>query len=116
MTSAGVLLVCVGLAAFGWELAADPARAAFVLHGLLCFAALAMLARDRAQPLLAAVAAVGAGLQAASIGCGLWYDSLVSQTVGVCDEGTGRPVRAGLGVAVLFFAAWFLRACRGDRR
>ena len=62
------------------------------------------------------VAAAGAGLQAAAIGCAVWFEALSSQAVGVCDEGTGRPIRAALGVAVLFVAAELLRGRDDDRR
>ena len=110
-----VLFVLVGLQGFGWDAFEDKARAAYVLQALLCLGLLVMV-WQAAGRLLALVAAAGAGLQAAAIGCAVWFDALASQTVGVCDEGTGRPIRAALGVAVLFVAAELLRGRDDNRR
>jgi hypothetical protein len=86
-----------------------------VFQALLCLGLLAMVWQTAGR-LLALVAAAGAGLQAAAIGCAVWFEALSSQAVGVCDEGTGRPIRAALGVAVLFVAAELLRGRDDDRR
>lgn len=108
MTRAAILLLAVGLAAFGWELwPDDPARAGFVSQALLTMTALLMVAfpARRASLFLAPVALAGAALEVLTAACGLWFDALASQAVGVCDEGTGRPIRAACGVAVLVLAA-----------
>jgi hypothetical protein len=109
-----ILFALIGLAFFGWNAFQDGARAAYVFQGLLCFGLLLMVRRQRGRA-LALVASAGAGLQLAGIGCALWFESLSSQSVGVCDEGTGRPVLAALGIALLFVAAELLRGIDDKR-
>jgi hypothetical protein len=102
------LFLLVGLAAFGWDAFADKPQAAYILQALLCMAALLFLSSTRGR-VMSLICTAGAGLQLAAIGCAIWYAKLSSQEVGVCDEGTGRPIRAALGIAVLFVAAQLLR-------
>mgnify|MGYP003532574941 FL=1 len=110
-----VLFVLLGLAVFGWNAFEDGARAAYVFQHLLCFGLLFMVRGMRGRA-LALVASAGAGMQLAGIGCAVWFESLSSQSVGVCDEGTGRPILAAFGIAVLFVAAELLRGIDDSKR
>jgi hypothetical protein len=113
---APLLFVLVGMAGYGWDWADDPARSAFVLNAALCGGALAVVAWVRREDAaLVLICGSGAVLQAVTAGCGVAFDVLQSQSVGVCDEGTGRPVRAAAGVLVLLVAAYVLRRV-GDGR
>ena len=100
-----VLFVLLGLAVFGWNAFEDGARAAYVFQHLLCFGLLFMVRGMRGRA-LALVASAGA----------VWFESLSSQSVGVCDEGTGRPILAAFGIAVLFVAAELLRGIDDSKR
>ena len=113
---APLMFLLVGLAGYGWDWAADPARSSFVLSAVLCgvaLGAIAWLRRHDAALLL--ICGTGAALQALTASCGVAFEALQSQSVGVCDEGSGRPVRAVAGVLVLLVAAYVLRRV-GDGR
>lgn len=108
---AGVLLVLIGLSAFGWELADDKPRAAHI--AVACTLAVSLwLNRSPRDRVLSIVAGTGAAIAALAAGCGAWYERLSSRDVGVCDEGSGMPARAAVGVVVLLVAAYVLRECR----
>lgn len=111
---APVMFALVGLAAYGWDWAHDPARSSFVLEAVLCCVALAALglrrgADGRRCTALLLVCLTGSALQALTAACGIWFEGLRSQVAGVCDEGTGRPVRAAVGVLLILVAAYVLR-------
>jgi hypothetical protein len=108
------LFFLVGLAAFGWDAFEDKPQAAYVLQAVLTMVCLLFLS-STAGRIMAMICTAGAGLQLAAIGCAIWYQTLTSKEIGVCDEGTGRPIRAMLGIAVLFVAAQLLRG-RNDKR
>jgi hypothetical protein len=111
---APLLFALVGLAAYGWDWAGDPARSSFVLAAVLCGVALAALGLRRGPDgrrcaALMWVCLCGAALQALTAACGIAFEALRSQQAGVCDEGTGRPVRAAVGVLLILVAAYVLR-------
>ena len=108
MNREAALFLLVGLAAFGWDAFADKPQAAYILQAALCMGALLFLSSTRGR-VMSLICTAGAGLQLAAIGCAIWYADLSSKEIGVCDEGTGRPIRAALGIAVLFVAAQLLR-------
>lgn len=117
---APVMFALVGLAAYGWDWARDPARSSFVLESALCGVALAALGLRRGHDgrrcaALLLVCLSGAALQALTAACGVWFDVLRSQEAGVCDEGTGRPVRAVVGVLLILVAAYVLRVSGNGR-
>lgn len=108
------MFAAVGLAAYGWDWSGDPARSSFVLTAVMSAAALAALGLRRGPDgrrcaALMLVCLTGAALQALTAACGLWFDALRSQVAGVCDEGTGRPVRVAVGVLLILVAAYVLR-------
>jgi len=109
-----VMFALVGLAAYGWDWSGDPPRSSFVLTAALTGTALAALGLRRGPDgkrcaALMLVCVTGAALQALTAACGLWFEALRSQVAGVCDEGTGRPVRAAVGVLLILVAAYVLR-------
>lgn len=107
------VLLGVGIAGFGWVPPwPDQAQAGAALQWcgflLLCVVVLELSA-DRVLR-LAAAAGAGIGLSgAACAGFGGYLPGLV----GSCDEATGRPVTAGLAVAVLAVSAEVLRSFGG---
>lgn len=104
MRRAVVLLMAVGLAAFGWVLPwPDPAQAGAALQwvGWVMLSLALMHRADRPARLCAAVSA---GVGVAGAACASMFD-LLSQVRGSCDEGTGRPVTGAIAAVVLAVAA-----------
>jgi hypothetical protein len=109
---AAVLLAALAASAFAWPHFADKAQAAYVLQAIaFCYALLALWAVTT-NKLLSMVAMAGAVLQGVTVACGSFFEALSSQEVGVCDEGTGRPVSVVLAVAAVVVAAAFRRGMK----
>ena len=109
-----LILAAVALAGLGWSLPwPDPAQAGAALQWcawcVLCALAAGSSWLERAAAWLGIV--VGA----AGASCAAWW-GVLSQVDGVCDAGTGRPVTAVAGVAVLVLAAQILRGLGHDDR
>lgn len=129
MGAPSTVLLAVLLAGFGWAMPwPEPARAGYVLQWV-GFALLCSVLRHLAAVVLAIAppssasrlrtlrlaCALGIGIAVAGAGCGAWYEALASQTVGVCDAGTGRPVTLAYIAAALAVVAHLIREnSRGD--
>jgi len=109
---AAVLLLVTAAAAVGWIWAADKPQAGAALAFLLALVLTAML-KAWAGRLTGYACTYGLGYQASGLACVVWYPSLSSREVGVCDEGTGLPVGLLYCVGALLVAAELLP--RGGR-
>ena len=115
MTGRSVLmLVAVVLAGFGWVAPwPDPAQAGQALAYVALAIGFGLAYRGGRLERLASMAGIGIAVAGAS--CATFYGTLTSQTVGSCDEATGRPATLGAALAVLAVAAEFLRGRHGKR-
>lgn len=114
MSRAVLTLAAVALAGLGWSLPwPDPAQAGAALQW--CAWVILCALAPRGRPLERAAAWMGVIVGVAGAGCATWWGAL-SQLDGVCDAGTGRPVTAVAGVAVLVLAAQVLRELGHDDR
>ena len=109
------VLLLVALAGLGWALPwPDQAQAGAALQWLalggLCVCVAVSRPADRPARL---ACAAGVGVAAAGAACASMW-SVLSQHVGSCDEGTGRPVTAGAALALLAVCAEFLRSRPDD--
>lgn len=110
---AALVVVATCMAAFGYEIPwPDPARAGYILQwcGWIMLCAGVYLCSPRRLVRLMCAASIG--VASAGALCASWWP-LLSQIDGVCDEATGRPVTAGVALAVLAMAAEILRSGHG---
>lgn len=115
---AALLLAATVGAAIGWVWADDKPQAgaglAFSL-ALVLTATLKAAAGRLSWRLTGLVCTYGLGYQASGLACVVWYRSLSSRDIGVCDEGTGLPVGLLYCVGALLVAAELLAIREGRR-